>query len=390
MYVAMYLTENLRDTIKQLRKDYNIRGDDLSKEMGKGAAYISQIESGKINKITLCSLYSIISAVAKLGKSDYDLIITNLIKNNYRHITENQSEKERWVFLMDYYLHTFQISHRLYEYIDEHFQNLNTDRSILLKDKRIARITVDAIFNAPQCKYPLPPKIITIGGANEFIRRAESGEFNDYFNDIIEHKITSTSYMEMEIALYYLHYCEGYPLKDIWDMTHKKLLENGIVTVAEQYGFIFNTTNSNTTNTIPVICDDTTVVIGTETDVSKPLKNDMKNFEGLIDDESVNLPIISHQLTDSQYEKYILSKNCISSIFDFTYNKNSPSTMQKIEIIKNNLISDPFFALALMGQDLTPIINQPTNTKKEFLSEVKKLIEKYSSTNTTTFDTYDD
>ena len=42
------LTENLRSTIKDLRKKKKKRGDDLSRELGKGASYISQIENGKI------------------------------------------------------------------------------------------------------------------------------------------------------------------------------------------------------------------------------------------------------------------------------------------------------------------------------------------------------
>ena len=41
------LTENLRSTIRDLRKKKKKRGDELSKELGKGASYISQIENGR-------------------------------------------------------------------------------------------------------------------------------------------------------------------------------------------------------------------------------------------------------------------------------------------------------------------------------------------------------
>lgn len=42
------LSNSQREFIKAKRKQYGIRTDDLSKEIGKGSAYISQIENGKI------------------------------------------------------------------------------------------------------------------------------------------------------------------------------------------------------------------------------------------------------------------------------------------------------------------------------------------------------
>ena len=45
------LTDLLRDTIKDLRKTYNKRGDILSKEIDRGASYVSQLENGKIKDI---------------------------------------------------------------------------------------------------------------------------------------------------------------------------------------------------------------------------------------------------------------------------------------------------------------------------------------------------
>ena len=57
------LTELLQNTIKDLRKQYNKRGDILSKELGKGASYISQIENGKIKEIDFDSLMNIFRAI---------------------------------------------------------------------------------------------------------------------------------------------------------------------------------------------------------------------------------------------------------------------------------------------------------------------------------------
>ena len=56
---SIELTENLRSTIRDLRKKKKKRGDELSKELGKGASYISQIENGKIKEIDFDLLSSI-------------------------------------------------------------------------------------------------------------------------------------------------------------------------------------------------------------------------------------------------------------------------------------------------------------------------------------------
>ena len=49
-------SESVRKYIKATRKEKHIRGDELSVQIGKGKAYISQIESGKIKYISTDTL----------------------------------------------------------------------------------------------------------------------------------------------------------------------------------------------------------------------------------------------------------------------------------------------------------------------------------------------
>ena len=48
LHQKVSLTPLLKNTIKTLRKERNKRGDIISKQLGKGASYISQIENNKI------------------------------------------------------------------------------------------------------------------------------------------------------------------------------------------------------------------------------------------------------------------------------------------------------------------------------------------------------
>ena len=60
------LTDLLQNTIKTLRKEHNIRGDILSKKIGKGASYISQIENGKMREIDFDIILEIFHAIINL------------------------------------------------------------------------------------------------------------------------------------------------------------------------------------------------------------------------------------------------------------------------------------------------------------------------------------
>ena len=57
------LSDYQRSIIKRKRKEIGIRTDDLSKEIGKAACYMSQIESGKIKKVQRETLETIMQKI---------------------------------------------------------------------------------------------------------------------------------------------------------------------------------------------------------------------------------------------------------------------------------------------------------------------------------------
>ena len=57
------LSDYQRSIIKRKRKEIGIRTDDLSKEIGKAACYMSRIESGKIKKVQRETLETIMQKI---------------------------------------------------------------------------------------------------------------------------------------------------------------------------------------------------------------------------------------------------------------------------------------------------------------------------------------
>lgn len=347
------LTETLRNTIKQLRKDRKIRGDVLSKEIGKGTSYISQIESGKIKEIDFDALNNILYKITNLPENEYASFINDIIENSYTRMTSEEIKKEKWLHLFEYQLRKFPIPDSLIEYIKEHLQILN-----ISSEEFVKIINQNRGLNT-DIKHTNKLKIELIDYNDGKYGISHSIKFDlplSLIDDIISKKITVISYIYMEGILYNLFLSEGVPNDQIFDKCHELLYKNGFLTIEERNQAISENITKKRTNNEPLQFED---ILPTEYDTK---------FSSL-------------------YSK-------INKSIRVLRDANIKFTVDKLNIINNNLSSSNLsflsFVISFMALDLTHFKDQSFDTKKEFLSEVKKLIKKYSSPTTTTFDTYDD
>lgn len=66
--MTIKVTQSIQDSIYRMRKDRGIRGDDLSKAVGKSPAFISRIETGKTQTIDDSILFLIFKEI--MGQDD--------------------------------------------------------------------------------------------------------------------------------------------------------------------------------------------------------------------------------------------------------------------------------------------------------------------------------
>lgn len=115
-FMIIRVTESLRKTIHDLRKEKGLRGDDISKAVGKSPSFLSRIENGKTITIDYNILIAIFKEILKKDEKEIqefielfidihpannsDLIITNidlsekeeaLINRFYRCISSNKN-----------------------------------------------------------------------------------------------------------------------------------------------------------------------------------------------------------------------------------------------------------------------------------------------------------
>lgn len=115
------ITELLQNTIKNLRKEYNMRGDDLSRLLDKGASYISQVENGKIKEIEFDLLVNIFQRIVNLSDMSFNNYMMNYMNNLLQNITKESLAKENWIHL----------------FIMQEFQHPITDNIIAIIDKNL-------------------------------------------------------------------------------------------------------------------------------------------------------------------------------------------------------------------------------------------------------------
>lgn len=107
------LTDYQRQIIKIKRKQSGMRTDDLSREIGKGAAYVSQIESGKIISVPIdilmliaektgCNIKDIIGESDEIYKiRNIDIDINDILSENIILKQENEMLKKKLQSIME-------------------------------------------------------------------------------------------------------------------------------------------------------------------------------------------------------------------------------------------------------------------------------------------------
>ena len=121
------LTELLRNTIKSLRLTYKKNGVVLSKELGKGASYISQIESGKIQDIEYDMIHTILQHITNMSGKEYADFIKEYILNLIKTLTKEEYSDELWIHVYVLQDMSIDISDDLVELIKTQLENSSFD-----------------------------------------------------------------------------------------------------------------------------------------------------------------------------------------------------------------------------------------------------------------------
>lgn len=188
------ITELLQDTIKSLRKEYNIRGDELSQQLDKGASYISQVENGKIKEIDFDLLVRIFQHIIKLTDVPFNNFMINYMNNFIQYIAKKALLNEIWIHLLVMQELKYPITDAVIDLIKVNLHNYNYSAENLVKKINYSkrnRLSSDYIYE-PNKLY------VSVHEAIEY----DNNEYNIYTD--IQYKLPSdfiTQILNREISM---------------------------------------------------------------------------------------------------------------------------------------------------------------------------------------------
>lgn len=334
------LTENLRQTIRELRKKKRKRGDELSKELGKGASYISQIENGKIKEIDFELLTEIFHRITDLPENEYNDFLNKLLDDAVSHMTKDELLHEKWMHQFNHEIRKFPISNSIISFIASHLDSLGYSPQEFISIVNENRALGDIEISAPN---KLNIEVIDLGNGN--VRIFSSIRFDlplDYLDNIISKKIRTINYINMQGIIFNIFLLEnGNNIENAQTQTHEILYNNQFYTIDERNKLI-------------------------HAKVEEKVKNN----------EKFTYYDVQPTDYDKQYTK-LMSK--IEDGLDFLRDKDIVYTCKRLEALLSNMQNDLGFTIAIMSSPLNKI---PNEKKQEFWSEYQQLIKSFLSSDT--------
>lgn len=328
------LTETLRNTIRDLRKRRKKRGDELSKELGKGASYISQIENGKIKEIDFDLLNQIFHRITDLSDAQYNEFIKNLLENTVSRMTDEELQHEKWMHQFNFEIRKYPITNDLISFINDKLSELHYTPeelvSIINENRGLENINIEDTNK-------LHVDIVDIGNGGWGVFTSIKFDLpSDFIANILNKKTTSINYVNMQGILYNIFTLEGYSHDEAHRQATEILDQNKFYTIEKRNKLIRDNIKEKSTSNI-----DFTFYDVQPTDY------------------------------DKQYEKL---KHDINNAFNALRDNNILYTCERFEGLLKNMKYDLGLSIAVMS---APICKISPDKKKEFWKDYTELLSKY-------------
>lgn len=348
------VTSLLQNSLKQMRKEFNKRGDTLSKELGKGASYISQLENGKIKEIEYDFLLDIFHTITGMSEDPFMSYFIKFINS----VISSCKAKES--LLYEYWIHIFvvqDVPHPITPWIKDFIENKlstsgHTPEDLVQDINRISgrRNSLSLYDDLIPNKAYLSAHEDRSAIFNETFSLSIYASYNldsDYILNILNNEINSINYMNMQAIFETLFlFDSSYDLAGAYEKTLKIMKDNQFYDTFELFdSFSLGESLNNT-----------------KEEAVSP--NEFRFYDDLV----LNYREKYSQLKDELFEK-----------MDFAlqqyYSANHAYSCEVMEVIMKNLNTDPGLVLALLSSPLHKI---SLDKRHFFMDDYRNLIDRYS------------
>lgn len=329
------LTEKLRSTIKELRKTKKKRGDELSREIGKGAAYISQLENGKIKEIDFDLLNDIFHRITDLSGEEYQKFLDELLDDTISHMTPKELQHEKWMHQFNHEIRKFPITDGLIDFIKEKLEELNytPEEFVDIINKNRGLDDNDELIEVNKLKI----EVIDTGDGGYAVRSSIRFELpSDFIKKILAKETRSINYINMQGILFNLFLSDSYTVEDAFSATDDILYQNHFYTIDDREKLINETFKKKKAN-----------------------KEDFNFYD------------IQPTDYDKEYQKL---KRDIMNGLDFLRDKDIMYACERLKTFSKNMHDDLGFITAIMS---IPLHRIDDTLKKDFWNEYQNLVKTY-------------
>ncbi len=231
------ITDKLRDTIIDSRKQYKINGSELSEKIKKGKAYISQIENGKIKSIdpeVLINLFRYI--YYDKPEESFQLLIQEVLDGATTSLSKKEIEHEEWLIIFNYHIRLFPVEQSLIDFIRNKLSELN-----LTPEELISIVNKNEGLPNPE-DYKVKNKLyITINPTINGFTAEQSIKFDlplDFLTKILNKEVVKCNYIQMQGIIWNLFHIECTDSETAHKETQKVLYSNGFMTLDERQEYM--------------------------------------------------------------------------------------------------------------------------------------------------------
>lgn len=329
MYFMPYVTvtQELGKIIKSERQSRNIFVKDIIPNIKKSLAYFSKIENAKVDKIELSTLYTIFENI--IEKENFNTYMSNLLQKVTIGLTEEEIKNEEWMHTFDMQYREIPISEEICNFIHEKLKT----RSISAQDV-IKRLNKNEALDSQE-QYEDNQVYAKYDNDGAMTSSIKFNLPDDFLDDILSGKIDTINYINMLGIIYVLFRFEGFSDKESMEKSQKYLYENKFYTLLEK---------------------------------NRLLRDASKN--GKVEIDSVLSP---------EDKEYLSISRDVSKKFKLLSDQNIKYANSKLKIFNENLRDEPGITFAIIGLPLSNLKGISKDTKKQFIQDIKALINKYST-----------
>lgn len=344
------LTDLLRKKIKDLRKSNNKRGDILSKELDRGASYISQLENGKIKDIEFDLLNLMFQYIVGMSGNQYNDYMRKYIDDIILEMPSKESlYRENWIHIFIMQVFQYDIPNTILTIINEKLGKLN-----LTPEQLVQKINKNPFATNWIDVKREPNKLYVSIGSERYDAYMIWSDITyslpeDYISNILTQKLTTSSYIIMYGILHILYYIETNSGSDSIDKTEKVLFDNNFFNPVEIYENFHKLSHRQ-----------------------QPLNVSIENKDNpftFYDNAIVNYNEKYNTLKKEVFEK-------LEYGFERYREEHTAYACEALEKIITNMDNDLGLIIAILA---SPINNIPYDSKSIFFKKYKDLLQKYSN-----------